>query len=223
MIKKNLFFYFFSLFLFFAATFQAKAGMDSVRAFVNDAGFSLIKTLGEPDLQQKYQNLDTLFDEKVDTSYISKFVLGKYYRLLTPEQKTTYHALFERYIKSLYKSYPLDFDTTDISFKILSVSEKAGFYDVVCLVDLPEKYRTENFQNVHVEFKLKADSNTLRFVDFKIGETSMLITFRNKFIQMIKDDEDEIEWFLEDFADLTKSNEQHIQELRENEYINASD
>jgi len=182
------------------------------RLFVHNSGYALIDALQTQDLEQKYATLDNLFDEKADTYYIAKFVLGQYYREFDEQQKQQYHALFNRYIKSLYKNYPLDFETKNLNFDIVSVKKNNDFFDVGCLIDLPEKYRNENMQNVKVEFKLKTDDDQLKFVDFKIGEASMLLTLRSRFVQMMKDSDEEPSWFLQDFEDLTISNEAQVRQ-----------
>ena len=197
------------IFVFFLSGF-VRADEIGARQFINDSGYALIDALGGDDLTQKYKTLDDLFDNRVDTDYIAKFVLGPYYNKMSDKQKSDYHAFFKRYIKSLYKSYPLNFDTTAMDFEIISVGQNKDFYDVKCMVDLPEKYQTENLKQVGIEFRLREKSNTIKLIDFKIDGVSMLITFKNKFMQMIKDDEEEIDWFLEDFEDLTLSNESQM-------------
>ena len=45
--------------------------------------------------------------------------------------------------------------------------------------------------------------------DLKIGESSLLIAYRERFNKMIHDDnDDEIDWFLEDLENITADKEQ---------------
>ena len=45
--------------------------------------------------------------------------------------------------------------------------------------------------------------------DLKIGESSLLIAYRERFNKMIHDDnDDEIEWFLEDLENITADKEE---------------
>ena len=184
-----------------------KAGEAQVRAFISDSGYALIEALGCDDVEQKYQILDELFDQRVDTDYIAKFVLGVYYNKMNDAQKARYHMLFGRYIKSLYKSYPLNFKTPNIDFDIVGVRQNGAFYDVKCMVDLPEQYQSESLKQIGLEFRVRENADVIKLIDFKIDTISMLLTFKNKLMQMIKDDEEEMDWFLEDFEDLTLSNE----------------
>ncbi|MBQ7660370.1 MAG: ABC transporter substrate-binding protein [Alphaproteobacteria bacterium] len=197
---------------FSAVKCESAVSESQARAFLNDTGQKLIETLGLSDMQEKYDALDDLFETKVDLDYASKFVLGQYYRRLNKTQKKHYRALFERYLKSLYKSYPLSFETEGMGFEIKSVQIDDKYANALAVVDVPPQFQRENFQTVLLEFKLKEKNGKVFLVDFKIGETSMLITLRNRFLQMIKNDEEEMNWFLEDFEDLVLSNERNLQQ-----------
>ncbi len=182
-----------------------------VRTFLNTTGEKFIETLGLEDKSEKYERLDGMFENDVDLQYMGQFALGGHFKLLNEEQKERYFALFERYIKALYKSYPLDFDTKGIDFKILSVIEKGRFIDAAASIDLPEQYRTENFEKITVVFKLLEKEGAFYLVDLKIGEISMLVTLRSRMLEMLKNADNETEWFLEDFEDLTNSNEKNLE------------
>ena len=182
----------------------------NVREFLNTTGEDLIEALGEPDVLKKYEILDEIFEKKVDTHYIGQFALGTFYRRLTEAQKNQYHILFNRYIKNLYKAYPLDFETSDIHFEVVKISEKENLIEATVSVDVPKQFQTENFNKVYVDFNLKPYHNSFLIVDLKIGEVSMLLTLRKKLLQMIKDADNEISWFLEDFEDLVISGEKSL-------------
>lgn len=197
---------------FSAVKCESALNESQARAFLNDTGQKLIKTLSLSDIQEKHEALDALFDTKVDLDYASKFVLGQYYKKLNKTQKKLYRTLFERYLKSLYKSYPLEFETEDMGFEIKNVQIDEKYANAFAVVDVPPQFQTENFQTVLLEFKLTQKNGKIFLVDFKIGETSMLLTLRSRFLQMIKNDEEEMNWFLEDFEDLVLSNERNLEQ-----------
>ncbi len=203
-------FIFFSVLLCF---FDSNAAMtdEKVRAFLNDTGEKLIETIGSDDKWLKYQTLDQMFDTKFDVSYGAKFVLGVYYKKMDESQKAHFQNLFARYLKALYKSYPLEFETKGINFEVLSIDLGQPFTNAYARIKLPEQFRTENLESVRVDFKITQRQNDLLLVDFKIAETSMLLTLRNRVLQMIKDDEEELSWFLEDFEDLVLSHEKNVE------------
>lgn len=212
MVKLRLFFIL-SLFLGFL-TFPCYADISEKEAdqWVNDKGRELISALSSQDIDQKYAVLDQMFNHDVDCAYIGRFVLGTYWRKMTPEQQEIYQGLFRRYVVSLYKSYPLDFDMKGVDFSILSTELNGRYADVLCRVSLPEKYQTETFKAVNIAFKLVKNDARIQIVDLKIGESSLLLTYRTRFMAMIKDADEEMDWFLEDFQLQTESNEKNLQQ-----------
>jgi len=211
-MKHRMFFKIISLLFAMLFSFQVRAELneESIRSFLNTSGERLIEALGMEDKFERYEVLDEMFGKNVDTFYMGRYVLGQYYRTMTDEQKSRYHELFNRYIKSLYKSYPIDFKTDELGFEILSVNVYETYANALAVINLPEKYRTENIETVTVQFRVHEKGETFQIADLEIGGVSLLIGLKKRFMQMLKDDENEIDWFLDDFEDLTKSNEKNL-------------
>lgn len=211
-MKKKSFLAFITAIVCFLFGLQAFAAFNenAVREFLNTTGEKLIQTIGLEDKELRYEILDEMFDTSIDVEYMGKRVLGRYYKTLNDEQKARYTALFARYIKSLYKSYPIDFKTDDIGFEVLKIEEKPKHIEATAVVDLPEKFRTEELQQVKVEFLIHQKEESFLIADLKIADVSMLLTLQSKFLNMMKDADEEPDWFLEDFEDLTASNEMSL-------------
>lgn len=185
---------------------------DEAKSWVNHTGRKLIDALSSSDIEEKYQTLDTMFNEDIDTDYMARFVIGKYWRTMNKSEQETYTDLFQRYARSIYKSQPLDFDTKGLDFEILHVTQNQKFTDVTCLVTLPEKFATETVKSVNVKFKLSQTNNKIKIVDLTLAEVSLLNTYRNRFYTMINQLDEEISWFLEDFNDMVISSEKTAEE-----------
>jgi phospholipid transport system substrate-binding protein len=182
------------------------------RLWANTKGQELIQALSEKNLAVKYDRLDKLMDENVNLDYVSKFVIGKYRRKMTPEQATTYNQLFHRYVKSLYKTTDLSFDAQTISFKINSVTEHEKFASVVCIVTPPKLEKNIEIQDIPIKFKLiRGDKRKIQAVDVEISDISMVIEYRKRFYQMIKNEGENIGWFLEKFEAQVKANEENAE------------
>ena len=214
MIKKTMRILCFAAMMLFCHGACAAFDEAKVRDFLNTTGEKFIETLGLEDAGKKYAVLDDMFETKFDTKAMGRFVLGPNYKLLDEAQKNQYQALFKRYIKSLYKSYPLDFETSEIKFEITQISAKGKNVFGAMIVDLPEKYQTEKLKAVRLEFKLKEkESGDYLIADVLIADVSLLVSLKPRFAQMFKDAAGEPEWFLQDFEDLVTSNEQQVAEL----------
>ena len=183
------------------------------RQWAHDKGLQLIEALGEPDLAVKFEKLDKMMLEDVNLDYIGKFVIGKYAKLMTPEQKKQYQALFRRYVLSLYKQINFSFDNNAINFTIDFVTEFPKFAIVKCTVDPSNLLEKTNIKidKIPVKFKLiRGVENRIQAVDVEISEVSMVIEYRKRFYQMIHAEDENMEWFLEKFEDKVKANEEAI-------------
>ena len=181
------------------------------RIWANDKGQELIQTLGMSDQISKFAKLDKMMLEDVNLDYISKFVIGKYARLMNPEQKKKYTDLFKRYVLSLYKKSSFNFDANKVDFSIQSITEYEKFTNVSCLVDPGNISQDIKIQKIPVKFKLiRGKDNRIQAVDLEISEVSMVIEYRKRFYQMIQSDDGHIDLFLEQFEDQVRANEEAI-------------
>lgn len=198
--------------MFVGISIAAPVQDNIARNWVNDTGRKIINTLSNPNIEEKYVQLENIFNEDIDTDYMARFVIGKYWRLMNNEQQQRYLSLFDRYAISLYKNYPLDFDTTGLDFEIVAVNQNQKFTDVICSITLPEQFATETIKNINIKFKLSQENNKTKIVDLILGQSSLLQTYRNRFYNNIKELDEEMEWFLEDFQDMVLSSEKTAQE-----------
>ncbi len=165
-------------------------------AWVNDKGKELLETFNETDITKKYQKLDNMFLQHVDLDYIGKFVIGKYWRTMTLAQKSKYQDVFKRYCMSTYKSFPLDFKNK-ITFTVKKADCSDDYCDVITSVDIGAKNNGQE-QIFLVGFRIKKNENKWQIIDLKLAESSLLLSYRNRFYEMLKAVDGEIDWFLED-------------------------
>ena len=178
------------------------------RDWTNSKGKELLQTLAEPDLIVKYSKLDKMMTEYVNLDYVAKFVIGKYGKIMTPEQKERYRGLFQRYVLSLYKQFNLNIEEGSIKFSIDSVTEHPRFTTVQCTVDPGDVLKNIKIEKIPVKFKLiRGVSDTIQAVDLEISEVSMVIEYRKRFYQMFKEEEEDINWFLDRFDEKVRANE----------------
>lgn len=181
------------------------------RLWASDKGQELLTALSEPNTIEKYAKLDQMMTEDVNLDYVSKFVIGKYARLMNQEQKQRYTDLFYRYVLSLYKGTSFNFEPHNINFSIDNVTEHNKFTTVTCLVDPGQLSKDVKLERIPVKFKLiRGEQNRIQAVDVEISDVSMVIEYRKRFYQMILREDENIEWFLDTFEDKVKANEAAI-------------
>lgn len=121
-----------------------------------------------------------LLDSHFDVPTIGKFVLGRYWRSASDEEKQEFLRLFE---ELLVKSYARRFaEYSGESFEVRGVREEPdGFALVQSLVVRP------NAENVRVDWRIRAtDEDEFRIVDVIVEGLSMAITQRDEFASVIQ-------------------------------------
>lgn len=180
--------------------------------WADEKGRQLLAAFQIPDLKERYAELDRLLVSYVDLDYISRFVVGKYWRSMTPEQQKTYRDIFRRYSLGLYKTFPLDF-ADSITYS-LGTAQKDGQFTQVSASVTVTLDPSQPPQNFLLQFRLCQKDEKILLVDIKLAESSLILSYRSKFYEMIAAVDGEIEWFLEDLEALTRSIERkNLREL----------
>ena len=66
-----------------------------------------------------------------------------------------------------------------------------------------------------VEFRVHKKNGRIMITDIKVAESSLILSYRGRFYQMIADADEEMEWFLEDFELLADSGKKFYSETEE--------
>lgn len=206
---------------FFALGIYAAAALTPPQAeqWAQNKGQEILQILSDKNNTDKYEQLDQILNEDIDLDFAAKFVLGKYWRQMTDAQKEQYVPLFKRYVAALYKSVPLNIDTDDIHFTIDKVVETPKGMEVWCTILIKKIEQAADQQSkggIKVLFTLVENNAHIQVRDLKVEESSLLISYRDRFYKMIhQDSDDELEWFLEDFEALVQDTEQKNEEKLE--------
>jgi phospholipid transport system substrate-binding protein len=77
---------------------------EQAKLFISKISDDTISTISDKSLSdnEKEQKLTDLFTNSVDLKWIGKFALGRYYKTLSPEQKTKYESLFSKFLINNY-------------------------------------------------------------------------------------------------------------------------
>lgn len=198
------------LFVFFAHSAKCdNFEASEAEVWANGKGEEILEILADKDLNRKYLKLDEILYNDIDLDHAARYVVGRYWRTMTEEQKEKYVPLFKRYTAALYKAFPLDIKTGSIGFKIEKILPDKDFFDVFCSIKLSSSNnQTDSTGRINVIFSLTKKDSKIMVRDLKIAESSLLATYRERFYKMIhQDSDDEIDWFLEDLENLTQDKE----------------
>ena len=182
---------------------------EEARIWCENNGKELLHTLSLSNPTEKHAKLDEMMGKHVNLNYISRFVIGRYYKRMTQAQKDRYAKVFRRYILSIYKQFNLKIDENDISFKIDKIIEKNNHTIAAILIDVTHLTKSDEQKVIPVEFKLiRGKENHIQTVDLVISDISLVVEYRKRFNKMIIDEEGDIDWFLDKLEDITKANEE---------------
>lgn len=211
---------FFSLLLPAWGFAAEKISSAEAESWANHKGEEILNILADKNLAQKYEKLDKILYQDIDLDNAARFAVGKYWKTMTKEQQNRYVPLFKKYIASLYKGYPLDLGKGSIGFKVSKVLQNKSGVDVFCDIQLKQQQKdskNKEAASFKVLFVLVKNNGHIQVRDLKIGESSLLLAFRSRFYHIIYDENDEeIDWFLDDLQTITDDNEQKNAEKLEN-------
>ena len=158
-----------------------------VEIFVNELGNKIVAVVGNNKikLNQKREILVNIIDEVVDTKWIAKFVLGKYYKTITAEQKEKFAMLYHDFMVNTYS--PKFTGYNGEKFSITSINKDENYYTAKCIF-----YPSDNAPNMNFDFRIRKNTNGIKpkFLVFDIlaEGVSLIETQRSEFGSVIAKD-----------------------------------
>lgn len=162
------------------------APVDDASKYIESLGNSAIATLTDKqaDKQTKSKKIEQLFRENVDTVWIGKFVLGRFWRQVTDEQKVRYLQEYETF---LVRNYATRFtDYTSGSFKITDAHDKGNGEFIVSMQIKSEEVGGEP---IAVDYRVRSAGknrkNNFVVTDIIVEGVSMITTQRDEFTSVL--------------------------------------
>ena len=120
-----------------------------------------------------------LFHKDFDTPGIARFVLGRYWRTASPEEKQEFLKLFDNYVVYVYTARLSDFQGEQ--FKITGARPDQDSMLVSTDVSTPGAP-----QPLRVDWRLVNDDGAYKISDVIVDGVSMLVTQRSEFASVIQ-------------------------------------
>ena len=175
----------FLLFLFTAVP-GASADADDkgivAETFVANLGASAISLVTDTSVvgEARQEKFRKLLNDHVDLNWIGQFVLGRYWRRASPEQRKIYLELFEESVLLTYTNQFDDFSGQ--KFEVTGNGKNGRFILVNSKITSP----SNSGGDALVVWRLIEDSGQLMIVDVVIEGISMSITQRNEYASIIE-------------------------------------
>lgn len=183
--------------------FGAQAAVDAAKAeaFVKKVTEDGIENIINANIPQaeKDKRFAKLFNSALDIQFIGQFVLGRYWRTATPEQRQEFiDAYRELNVQTWSKRFD-EFKGRNFIFKGTDASNSANQIFVNSTVPM------EQGEPAKVVWRVKQTGNEFKIVDIIIENVSLAITARNEYTAFIKQSPDGVAGLIKNLQEKTKA------------------
>ncbi len=162
-----------------AGSAQAAADPNAAIRFIDSMGQQTLGILNQPQpLAQREAQLRELLRQGFDLAFIGRFVLGRPYASMSPEQAADYHQAFNDFVLRTYARRLSGFQARN--FAILG-ARAAGDTDT----EVSTRIDPLNGQPVRCDWRVRQTDQRLGIIDVAVENVSMAVTQRNEFASVI--------------------------------------
>ena len=171
-----------------AAPPRAVAQTDAV-AFINQLGVQAIQVLG-PSVPPaaRLQRFRQLFAADFDLPEIARFVLGRYWRIATPEQQQQFQGLLQEYLAQAYAGRLAEY--AGEKFQALNAVPQGG--ETVVFSEITRN----DGGKIHVEWHL-VNQGGWKITDAFVAGVSMAVTERDEFASVIQQGGGQVQYLID--------------------------
>lgn len=159
---------------------QPSLADDGASAFVSDLGAKALTILADStNLTEREPAFAKLFTEDFDVPTIGRFVLGRFWRTMTPEQQAEYLDTFKRYVVWVYSTRFSGYSGQ--GFDVLGskpVEEGANLVS-------SRITSTDGSQPIQIDWRVIKVDGAYKITDVVVEGVSMLVTQRQEFSSII--------------------------------------
>jgi phospholipid transport system substrate-binding protein len=193
-----------SLFLALAVAVAAppvQAAANDPAQFVTELGNKALDVLNQKQLPQgeREKRFRALLNEGFDVPAIGRFVLGRYYRTATDQQRQEFTKLFEDYIVQAYTARFSQYSGE--TFKVTGSRPESETASLVT----SQIIRTNGAPPVKVDWRVIKTNNGFKIDDVIVEGVSMKITQRDEFASVIQRNGGQVDALLNMLREKTKA------------------
>ena len=168
------------IFLFIPFNSYSNENIEQSKYFVENLGKQVVEKVSDLNLteNERYVNFRDLYLNSFDNYYISRFVLGRYWKRLDMDMRKQFVKSFNNYIVATYAP---KFKGWEGTFKAVDSLIENNYYNVKMNV------LNEDGPTLRLIWKIYLDKNeNFKILDVNIDGVSMLVTQRAEFMSVIK-------------------------------------
>lgn len=178
----------------------ASAESSTPRQFIESLGEETIRAITQPDVPEdaRLSEFERLFRRGFDVNTISRFVLGRYWRRATPQQRKEYQTLFADFIVTTYASRFRQYSGETLS---VDGERKASQRDTIVSSEIVAPQGPP----IRVDWRVRTKNDDHKIVDVIVEGVSMAITQRDEFASVIRRGGGDIEALISELREKSQS------------------
>ncbi len=173
-----------SLFVLASTPAMADAAAPKTPAakYIESLGNQALSTISDKKLstEKKQATLEKLFKENLDFDWVAKFVMGRFWREATPDQRTRYVAAYTDFLTKNYTSRFSEYSSG--SFKITSAKDLEKGDSVVSMAIAGNE---KDAQPVLIDYKIRKSGGGFKVFDIIVEGVSLITSQRSEFSAVI--------------------------------------
>lgn len=183
----------------------AADGKNEASAFSDELGHKALAIITDKANSKdiKRTKLEKLFQQNVDIDWIGKFVLGRYWRDATDEQKKSYLSNYKAFLIKHYTSNLTEY--SDANFEVTKTAPEDGGGSVVTV-----RIKRPQAEDVVVYYTVrKKDGEGLKVYDIVVEGVSMITTQRSEFGSVVS--QKGLDYLIAQLAERSKTEEKSVE------------
>ena len=158
-----------------------RPGLEESRAFVEKLADDAVRTwsMDHPDEAARLKAMDSLIRAAFDVAFISRAVLGRYWRKLDPAEQSLFRKLFLEFVVQIYLPHLAKYTRDHIRVR---GSRPRGKRDVVVKTEL----RNDKGEWIDADWRVRAGKDGVRIIDVTVAGISLLLVQRQEFEAVIR-------------------------------------
>ncbi len=155
---------------------------DDAKSYINNVASEALSIIEKTsDKTAKKKKLEKLFAGSVDLQWVGKFVMGRYWRQASDDQKKRYLQEYERFILHHYTSRFTQY--TSGSFEITDARDD-GNDEYTVSMSLQDKSK-KGEPPVFVDYRIRKQGSSFMIFDVIVEGVSMITTQRSEFASVL--------------------------------------
>jgi phospholipid transport system substrate-binding protein len=155
---------------------------EEAQRFIQKLGDTAVKTLSDKSipLTEREEKIRELLRKNFDLETIGRFVLSRYWRTATADQKSEYMSLFSEYVLKTYARRLGAYSNEQ--FKVMS-SKPLGSRDAIVLTEITQQ---AGGQPITAGWRVRDTNNSDKIIDVMVEGVSMVAAQRSEFESIIQ-------------------------------------